>query len=76
VRRQSTSPAADNSYPNPKILPSTFVAVLAVMAWGMVMARAVEVARAVLVLVALARVVRVALSLGVAVAVAVAIKWW
>ncbi len=77
-RRQLSSPTTDSSYPVPKILPSTFVAVVAVMAWGMAVARAravavaVAVAVSVSVVVALARAVAVALSVVVAVVVAVA----
>ncbi len=58
-RRQPSSPAADSSYPVPKISPSTFVAVVAAMARGMAVARAraVVVARAVAVAKALARAV-------------------
>jgi hypothetical protein len=61
-RRQPSSPAAGSSYPVPKILPSTFLAVAA-MARGMAVARAVAVAVA----------VPVALALVVAVAVVVAV---
>ncbi len=70
LRRQLPSLAADSSYPVPKFLPLTFVAVVAVMARGMAVVRA-AVAVAVSVVVALAMAAGVALSVGVAVAVAV-----
>jgi hypothetical protein len=61
LRCQQSSLAADSSYPVPKILPSTFVAVVAAMARGMAVASVVVVVVvvAVSVVVALARVVRV-----------------
>jgi hypothetical protein len=37
-RRQLSSPATDSSYPVPKTLPSTFLAVVVAMAWGMAVA--------------------------------------
>jgi hypothetical protein len=70
--QQLSSPAADSSYPVPQMFPLTFVAVVAMIAQGMVVAREVAVAVVVLVVVALARAVVVALSVVVAVALAVA----